>query len=164
MKNNKVLNFIMIPIIFFCVIGIFKKIFPGNKEIDGDLVTSNNTFHPIQRVSKLNNSFKLVIPEKDPFLSKTYVQNRPVSLINESIYLKQENPPVTKKGSVHWPKIEYLGFVAKEKNEKRYLLRIDGVLKRLSLMNKYKVVTLITVTKDSVEFQLSNGDRKFFKK
>jgi type II secretory pathway component PulC len=156
--KNKKATYLLMPI----VIGIWIYVFyvlVGNKDKG-----NNNTLHfsnGVQNKRKkqmLVDSFSINANYRDPFLDVLTATDR----TEKSTSFKAQ--PVKAQPVVGWPKIAYLGIIKNQTGNKQLtLIQIDGKQNRMQLNQQVNGLTLIKITKDSIQVKF-NKEMKYVKR
>lgn len=149
----------MVPVVFAIWVYVFYTLF-GNKEKPDDAHHFVNSIPSIKVKEIPVDTFSIVSNYRDPFLDRNYISERTT---NKSTPVVKPTP-VTIQAVTAWPKIAYFGIIKNQTGNKQLaLLQINGKQHRLQLNESVNEITLLKVTKDSVEVKFGK-ELKYIKR
>lgn len=126
----------------------------------------NSSAENLVKVSKKDHGKALILKPRDPFLDKVTVK-RTLNVSASQKLSNSKNTSLSGGSPKHfiWPKIEYVGFLqSDQKSKKTGVLRINGKLFREPSGSKIEGMKIIRILSDSIQLQLSNGEKRYVKR
>ncbi|GAA3508216.1 hypothetical protein GCM10022393_18680 [Aquimarina addita] len=158
MQKKKINKILIIAVALIWGVVTYKFAAPYFMTTD-TVVTADVLVKPSQTFLRKKDTFRLTIPERDPFLGKIRREKKKV------ITTSSKPRKVSKvKSSKPWPKIEYLGFVkSKESTSRLGLLRVNGILKRVRNRSQVGDIIVKKISKDKISIQFQKEIKDFRK-
>ncbi len=107
-------------------------------------------------------SFALLPDYRDPFLGYENPVKRKIVPVPVNIHKPLDVPPVK---AMQWPPVLYKGLVYNEDTKtKAGLVNISGKSKMVSEGDTFKLLVVVSVTRDSILLKMQKNKRAFYKK
>jgi len=156
--KKKHLNIVLL--ILCCLIygAIFFKTFKKNsvEESVNNIASANSK--QLQPLHSKNNNYKLILPERDPFLDKAYSTSYKAPIIQNINQRNLQNPPEI----IDWPTIKYYGFVKNDEQRKKLVvLKVDNKMYKQREKTSINDIMIERVYGDSIVLKLGNIKRTY---
>lgn len=157
-KLNKIL-IVAVALIWGVVIYKFAAPYFLSEDV---VITADALVGKPQILLRKKDTFKLSIPDRDPFLGKSLKVRKKTVAVSSVPKKKVSRPKVNI--SNNWPRVEYLGYIKSKQSISRLgLLRLDGVLKRVRRGAEVKGIRVKDISEDKISLQLGKDIREFNK-
>lgn len=136
----------MVPVVIAIWAFVFYNIFGKKDKPDNDSLHSANTTRLNNTTQQPVDTFSIKADYRDPFLDKLMAGDQPksVSVIKA--------PSVKVQTVTAWPQLAYFGIIKNQTGNKQIaLLQINGKQSRMQLNQMAGEITLMKITKDSVQ-------------
>ncbi|MBI2269772.1 MAG: hypothetical protein HYU69_05370 [Bacteroidetes bacterium] len=140
------MTYLMVPVVIAIWAYVFYSIFGNKDKPDKDLLHPANAARLNNTTGQPVDTFSIKADYRDPFLDKLMGGEQPKSA--SAI----KTPPVKVQPLTTWPQVAYFGIIKNQTGNKQLaLLQINGKQSRMQLNQMAGDITLMKITKDSVQ-------------
>lgn len=164
--NKKIRNRILyVTVTLLWAVAIYRTFVNYQTEENIVAAHSNNSISITPINAYIKDSFELMLPNRDPFLNKSFIPKIETAIKPNQTPDKTEKQklPIAKP-SVVWPDIEYFGFVKnRTTSSTRCLLKIDNQTIQLSKGEKFSGIEIMYAFSDSVRLKFESSLKTIYK-
>ncbi|UZO80680.1 hypothetical protein NBT05_17275 [Aquimarina sp. ERC-38] len=158
MQKKQINTILLITVAIIWLVVIYKFVAPFFTTTTG-IITAETLVTPSQIKIKKKDSFQLIIPDRDPFLDKTY---QPIVKVKTGSKKSVKKNKIKTKSLKTWPKIQYVGFIKAAKNSNKLaLVRFDGKLKRVRINQTYDNIKVLKIEDQQLLLSMENETKIF---